>query len=39
MRVFGFIGASHRVPEDASVLWQAGADLIFSDMTQLPELI
>jgi HAD superfamily hydrolase (TIGR01509 family) len=39
MRVFGFIGASHRVPEDASILRQAGADLIFSDMTQLPELI
>ncbi len=39
MRVFGYIGASHRVPADATVLRQAGADLIFSDMAHLPELI
>lgn len=39
MRCFGFIGGSHRVPSDASVLRQAGADLIFEDMTQLPTLI
>jgi len=39
MRVLGFIGASHRVPSDAAALRQAGADLIFEDMTQLPTLI
>ncbi len=39
MRCFGFIGASHRAPSDASVLRQAGADLVFEDMTQLPTLI
>lgn len=39
MRVFGFIGASHRVPSDAGMLRQAGADLIFDDMTALPNLL
>ncbi len=39
MRVFGFLGASHRVPEDAGMLRAAGADLVFDDMAQLPELL
>ncbi len=39
MRAFGFIGASHRIPADEKVLLKAGADLVFSDMTQLPSLL
>jgi len=39
MRVLGFIGASHRVASDATILRQAGADLIFDDMAALPDLI
>ncbi len=39
MRVFGFIGASHRVPDDAGMLRAAGADQIFDDMTRLPEML
>ncbi|PIQ95831.1 MAG: hypothetical protein COV67_12785 [Nitrospinae bacterium CG11_big_fil_rev_8_21_14_0_20_56_8] len=39
MQAFGFIGASHRVPADESVLLKAGADLVFADMTQLPSLL
>ena len=39
MRVFGFIGASHRVPDDAGMLRAAGADMIFDDMTQLPQML
>lgn len=39
MRVFGFIGGGHRVPADGEVLRNAGADLIFDDMTRLPHLL
>lgn len=39
MRVFGYIGGSHRTAADAPALRKAGADLIFEDMTQLPTLL
>lgn len=39
MRVFGFHGGSHCRPGYAEALRQAGADLIFDDMRQLPALI
>ncbi len=39
MRVLGYIGASHRQPEDGDVLRRAGADLIFADMLELPRLL
>ena len=41
MRVFGFTGGSHAQdnPEYGENLLKAGADLIFDDMTQLPELL
>jgi HAD superfamily hydrolase (TIGR01509 family) len=38
MRVLGFTGASHRYPELADRLTAAGAEIIFDDMRQLPEL-
>jgi HAD superfamily hydrolase (TIGR01509 family) len=39
MRVFGFFGGSHCRPGYAETLRGAGADLVFDDMRQLPELI
>lgn len=39
MKAFGFIGASHRTPNDEDVLRKAGADLVFSDMNELPSLL
>ncbi len=39
MTVLGFCGGSHCRPGYAEVLRQAGADLIFDDMRQLPELV
>lgn len=39
MRAFGYIGASHRVPADEKLLRDAGADLVFNDMAQLPRLL
>jgi beta-phosphoglucomutase-like phosphatase (HAD superfamily) len=39
MRVFGFIGGSHCDHEHADRLKAAGAELVFSDMRELPALI
>lgn len=39
MRAFGFIGASHRTTDDIEKLRAAGADLVFDDMAELPELL
>lgn len=41
MRVFGFCGASHAIGDSGyqHKLVEAGADLIFDDMTRLPELL
>ncbi len=39
MRVFGFVGGRHCGPDHARRLLHAGAELIFSDMKDLPELI
>ncbi|WFU41003.1 HAD family hydrolase [Bradyrhizobium sp. CB82] len=39
MVVFGFYGGSHCSPHYADVLRQAGADLTFGDMRQLPDLV
>jgi hypothetical protein len=39
MTVLGFHGGSHCPPGHAGMLRQAGADLIFGDMRQLPDLI
>lgn len=39
MRVLGFLGGTHRRPSDADVLRRAGADLVFSDMQELPRLV
>lgn len=39
MKVFGFCGGSHCRAGHAETLRQAGADLIFADMHQLPELV
>jgi HAD superfamily hydrolase (TIGR01509 family) len=39
MKVFGFYGGSHCGAGHAEILRQAGADLTFSDMHQLPELV
>ncbi|MGV7212638.1 HAD family hydrolase [Bradyrhizobium sp. UFLA05-112] len=39
MTVFGFYGGSHCRPGYADVLRQAGADLTFDDMRQLPDLV
>jgi beta-phosphoglucomutase-like phosphatase (HAD superfamily) len=39
MKVFGFYGGSHCGAGHAETLRQAGADLTFSDMHQLPELV
>ena len=39
MTVFGFYGGSHCRPGYAETLREAGADLIFADMHQLPELV
>jgi beta-phosphoglucomutase-like phosphatase (HAD superfamily) len=40
MIVFGFIGASHFSPLDEGAhLTVAGAELIFDDMTRLPDLV
>ncbi len=40
MTVFGFIGASHFSPPDEGAhLTAAGAELLFDDMTRLPELV
>jgi len=37
--VLGFVGGSHCGPEDAERLKAAGADLVFSDMRELPGLV
>jgi D-ribulokinase len=40
MRVFGFVGASHFSPlDDGAHLTAAGAELLFGDMTRLPDLV
>ena len=40
MTVFGFVGASHfSRPSEGADLTAAGAELIFDDMTRLPDLI
>ena len=39
MRVFGYTGGAHRVPADEKMLRAAGADLVFADMAQLPDLL
>lgn len=39
MPVFGFVGGSHCKPTHAGKLRDAGADLIFNDFRELPELI
>lgn len=39
MRTFGYIGGAHRVPADEKVLRDAGADLVFADMAQLPNFL
>jgi HAD superfamily hydrolase (TIGR01509 family) len=39
MRVFGFTGGSHCDPEHADRLKAAGAELVFSNMRELPALI
>jgi len=39
MKVLGFCGGSHCGPGHAETLRQAGADLLFADMHQLPELV
>ncbi|MBC9878096.1 HAD family hydrolase [Bradyrhizobium sp. INPA01-394B] len=39
MKVFGFYGGSHCGAGHAETLRQAGADLTFADMHQLPELV
>jgi HAD superfamily hydrolase (TIGR01509 family) len=39
MNVFGFHGGSHCAPGHAAMLRAAGANLVFDDMRQLPDLI
>lgn len=39
MRVMGYTGGAHRVPADEKMLRAAGADLVFADMAQLPDLL
>jgi D-ribulokinase len=40
MTVFGFVGASHFSPlDDGADLTAAGAELLFGDMAQLPDLV
>jgi D-ribulokinase len=40
MTVFGFVGASHFSPHDEGAqLTAAGAELLFDDMTRLPDLV
>jgi HAD superfamily hydrolase (TIGR01509 family) len=39
MTVFGFCGGSHCGPGYAEILRQAGTDLTFDDMRQLPDLV
>jgi D-ribulokinase len=40
MAVFGFVGASHFSPlDDGAHLTAAGAELLFDDMAQLPDLV
>jgi hypothetical protein len=40
MAVFGFVGASHFSPlDDGAHLTTAGAELLFDDMAQLPDLV
>lgn len=39
MRVFGFVGGSHCTPDHSHMLKDAGAELIFRDMRDLPEII
>ncbi len=39
MHALGYIGASHRVPADEKILRSAGADLVFSEMEQLPDIL
>lgn len=39
MRVFGFVGGSHCTAERGVQLMQSGAELLFDDFTQLPNLL
>ena len=40
MTVFGFVGASHfSPPDEGAELTAAGAELLFDDMAQLPDLV
>ncbi len=39
MQVLGFTGGTHTTPDHAHKLQQAGADLTFAEMTQLPSLL
>ncbi|MGB7975561.1 MAG: HAD-IA family hydrolase, partial [Roseiarcus sp.] len=40
MAVFGFVGASHFSPlDDGAYLTAAGAELLFGDMAQLPDIV
>lgn len=39
MRVFGFTGGCHCEPGDNGLLKAAGAELVFSDMRELPEFV
>jgi HAD superfamily hydrolase (TIGR01509 family) len=39
MRAFGYIGGAHRVAADTKLLRDAGADLVFADMGELPGLL
>ena len=39
MRVFGFVGGSHCTTERGVQLMQSGAELLFDDFTQLPNLL
>lgn len=39
MRMFAFIGASHRTKDGIDGLKAAGADLVFEDMTEQPKLL
>jgi beta-phosphoglucomutase-like phosphatase (HAD superfamily) len=39
MTAFGFTGASHCRPGHAQRLSAAGADLVFSDMRELPAFV
>jgi beta-phosphoglucomutase-like phosphatase (HAD superfamily) len=39
MRVLGFIGASHILDGHTELLWQAGVEAVFDDLTTLPAML